>query len=832
MTTVGEISVKISADLAPLRKAQMDAKKIMGEMDNALNNSAKTISGAFGQTWGAQVSQFNAGAAQVNTNLNKVSKQMGQTAQAANGYARNITSAGQFSMLAGMQFNDLAVQLASGQSAFIAITQQGAQLVQMFEPGTGLGAAAKGLGQAFVQFLTNPLNLALVAMASVAAAVPMIWNAFSGPEETKADQTLKKHIDFLSELEKGYAIAAQRGREYMEVVQNMPSSFAGARGMSAIEEAQKQLENLKVMAGSFRLDLFNRETFTYDFGEAGSQLGNLLRNLVDGNIEASEFQQRLGEIQLRDDLDPKLRSIVVALQENAIAVSEAEAKVRAYQESLDLLNARSIEEVNQEMLALQQQMAETGLTYEDYLSRIVSDNLVRDAVYQQEQAFSELQTAIESLDPGPAKDALQEIYDEAKNGETTAEGFRTAIESLGFSFDNLGAISAIQGIASAAASAMATLNALRASSVMPDLGTLSPIYSFGGKMTTDQQAYQNYVAENTKSQFQIEQEKIAKRDSRGGKAAANKAAKNTSFLENIRAENMELEKQLQIMSMGSAQQEQMMVQLEKEKFIREGLKKLNETATPEMRKMYEEQLSKQFELNQAIEKQKKIQNEIRDLGKSVLSGFISDLRQGKSAAEALEGALDKILDKLLDMALDGIFSGGGGLFGGGGGGLGGIFGSLFGGAGQFGIASAGGIGLYADGGRISGPGTGRSDSIPIMASNGEFMVNAASTSKYLPLLEAINDNRPLGMFADGGMIRVPNSSIRSSGSSGSNSPVQVNIINNSEAKVSQTERKTSGGLVLDVLVDDIVSKNINKPGSGSRSAMQSQFGLGNQLARR
>jgi hypothetical protein len=67
---------------------------------------------------------------------------------------------------------------------------------------------------------------------------------------------------------------------------------------------------------------------------------------------------------------------------------------------------------------------------------------------------------------------------------------------------------------------------------------------------------------------------------------------------------------------------------------------------------------------------------------------------------------------------------------------------------------------------------------------------------------------------------------------GGSSPVEINIINNSEAKVSQTERKTSGGLALDVIIDDAVAKNVNKPGSNSRSAMQSQFGLGNQLARR
>lgn len=67
--------------------------------------------------------------------------------------------------------------------------------------------------------------------------------------------------------------------------------------------------------------------------------------------------------------------------------------------------------------------------------------------------------------------------------------------------------------------------------------------------------------------------------------------------------------------------------------------------------------------------------ERQEFARDVTRGFIDDLRQGKSAAEALAGALQKVADKLLDEVLDAIFqvngaSGGGGgflssLFGGG-----------------------------------------------------------------------------------------------------------------------------------------------------------------------
>lgn len=63
-------------------------------------------------------------------------------------------------------------------------------------------------------------------------------------------------------------------------------------------------------------------------------------------------------------------------------------------------------------------------------------------------------------------------------------------------------------------------------------------------------------------------------------------------------------------------------------------------------------------------------------------------------------------------------------------------------------ASGGPVTGFPGGGRVVGPGTGTSDDVPIMASNGEYVINAASTRKHLALVEAINDDR-LGSSSDG-----------------------------------------------------------------------------------
>lgn len=65
-----------------------------------------------------------------------------------------------------------------------------------------------------------------------------------------------------------------------------------------------------------------------------------------------------------------------------------------------------------------------------------------------------------------------------------------------------------------------------------------------------------------------------------------------------------------------------------------------------------------------------------------------------------------------------------------------------------------GRGLAA-GGMVHGPGGPRDDKIPARLSNGEFVVNAASTKRHRALLEAINAKG----FANGGMVRAEDGSM-------------------------------------------------------------------------
>lgn len=74
------------------------------------------------------------------------------------------------------------------------------------------------------------------------------------------------------------------------------------------------------------------------------------------------------------------------------------------------------------------------------------------------------------------------------------------------------------------------------------------------------------------------------------------------------------------------------------------------------------------------------------------------------------------------------------------------------GVGNFlGFAEGGEVKGHATGGLITGPGTGTSDDILSWLSNGEFVMTAAATRRYLPMLKAMNDNK-LPAFANGGAV--------------------------------------------------------------------------------
>jgi lambda family phage tail tape measure protein len=122
------------------------------------------------------------------------------------------------------------------------------------------------------------------------------------------------------------------------------------------------------------------------------------------------------------------------------------------------------------------------------------------------------------------------------------------------------------------------------------------------------------------------------------------------------------------------------------------------------------------------------------------------------AASILADLIKMTIKMFLFRALSSVF-----------GGLGGGAGAASDGIGGYGNYASGVLsgsvpanGAFASGGFVSGKGTGTSDSIPAMLSNGEFVVNAKATKKFLPFLSKINMGAQ--HLAVGGMV-VPKVSL-------------------------------------------------------------------------
>lgn len=156
---------------------------------------------------------------------------------------------------------------------------------------------------------------------------------------------------------------------------------------------------------------------------------------------------------------------------------------------------------------------------------------------------------------------------------------------------------------------------------------------------------------------------------------------------------------------------------------------------------YEERLAALDAINQKYEDQKAKINTINSLqqyGNSLAKDFasgISDWITGtKSFGDVMRSVLDSLIQKLIQAAMYAL-----------------IIASVTGGSFKANFFKAFGKG-FATGGSVDGPGTGTSDSIPAMLSNGEYVLNAQAVDRLgVPFLNGLNTGRLRG-FASGGLV--------------------------------------------------------------------------------
>lgn len=160
------------------------------------------------------------------------------------------------------------------------------------------------------------------------------------------------------------------------------------------------------------------------------------------------------------------------------------------------------------------------------------------------------------------------------------------------------------------------------------------------------------------------------------------------------------------------------------------------TTYEEKVRLMNEALQKYDEEQQKINTISKIQQTSNQLAKD-FSGAITDWITGaQSFGDAIKSILKQLIAQLIQAAIYAT-----------------IVAACTGGGGGFAArwSKAFGKGL-ATGGSVDGPGTGTSDSIPAMLSNGEYVLNAQAVDRLgVPFLNGLNTGRLRG-FASGGLV--------------------------------------------------------------------------------
>lgn len=305
---------------------------------------------------------------QAKTALARLERQAKDTAGAVEGAmaraSRGIAQSSQLSaqQLQGMQFQlqDMAVGLTSGQSPFTVMMQQGSQLAQSFTAGTGVVAALKSVGLGLVSFVSNPLNLAVLAFGAAASGASLFYHAITDGSAA-TEQLLDKHRELVEKITaafKGAKGEAMAFRQALAPTMLLDAQITRTEMQGQILDQRTGLGGrLTQITGSARAQedqlVFQLEGGLEAYRKIAAAVMQAAPGLETGATKASDLVNTITGIataapqgafavrefakQLTDQLQP--------LYESERALGESEAAIRLLTNSADqadksLLNSR------------------------------------------------------------------------------------------------------------------------------------------------------------------------------------------------------------------------------------------------------------------------------------------------------------------------------------------------------------------------------------------------------------------------------------------------------------------------------------------------------------
>lgn len=730
----------------------------------------------------AEKAAFAGRVAYVNT-ANKGLKETGAVAKLTANQMLNLSRQG----------NDVITMFALGAPPMQIFASQAGQIYDALEQGPGgLKGSLKAIGTSVVGLATKfPLATAAMAAAGVALAA---YAVAGGSQIKSLDEIIKSHDGNVKLLGDAWDEAAAKKRNYAAL---------SAGSVNALND--KDVQDAKDLLATQIKGIFDSVYKTVG-GGAGSQ--GPLKRVLQSQFEP--FKQALQDLANTNDvkafiakideiatINPKLSSARDALRALALDAANTAAAIPALAAPVDEI-ADTIDKFNRGMADVNSQ---------------------------------------------PLQKALQDVFDKAKDGKLSVDEINAAIAALEQQNPSFSGI--VEGlkaiILEARGASQAVANIYAASSGgSPNGRHVNPI-----GLATDA-AVQN--AQYSGSQFTPtpapnREDLGAAYDKALKKASRHRAPAKTAddrFFEDIEAIRQRTAALAQEQSMlGATFEEQTKrktafdLETTALKQVREAARKKgdqdwqNKQLSPDQIKAIDDVSAAYARQADSLRKTQEAFDLTKDVTKGFLSDFLNDLESGKdvweSFGDAALNALNKIADKLIDMAMDQL--------------IGNIFQSLGGGIGQFpggfGVASSSGfadmLGL-AGGGRVDGPGTGTSDSIPARLSKGEFVVNADATRKFGPLLDAINSGRVL-KFASGGMVGAPR--MPAIGAMGGGN-LRVEVKNYGEPANATVKQRTDadGNRFIEVMMERKIRDEVTRPSAKTNRALRGAYGFQQQVVSR
>ncbi|NKX74914.1 hypothetical protein HGG73_12195 [Rhodobacteraceae bacterium R_SAG3] len=718
----GEILMDGSDAKSELQRLRAEQAKVVSSTDKANQSSTRwgrTVSGVR-----TRLSNLRSSASNWVAGLRNVD----DTQALAAGSAANLTA----------QFNDVAVMMAAGQSPMQLAIQQGTQITQVFG-NRGAAAALAATRQAAINMI-SPLNLITIgSIAASAAAVQWLTSA------SKEAETFEDRLQAMSDA---VEVFGKRQEEAFQSTADMIKGFGSAspelravlQDLAAMArlDAQEEIDGISesirglVIAG-------NSATEMSRMFDAGDFLGFGSANRA-GRAVSAQFASSLDA--MRDAIEPaeRLRA-ALDIRDVLLETSGGIENLSARQEEFYNGLAQLIQELEAFGATVRQpwdDLRETGkdlwsdltANAKEYLdTRLEVDASARSTI-EQLQLEAEINEAIRTSGEGSVEvaelrlQAERELFEQRVEELTIAEELKKEMMAAWDAANGVAGVDMAGNIALAAGEAQRLKNELLAAKGAAIMAAAKANPDFHDpRGESPGSGNKEYVYQDQGLPRVVLPPNPRSRRSGGGRSASS-ADREREAIERLMQRERE---RLEILRETDPVQQEMIR-------FRETMK----SATDAEREALEKIISKRLEEQKAIEQTRELGSYLGETMQDVSAALVSS---GDAAADAWDRVKASILSAILQASLLGE-------------------GPL---AGAFGTDVSGGVigGLLkrADGGIITGRGGDRSDQELVLASPGEFFVNAKATRKHRHLLEAINAGSllpaALPAFANGGAFAAP-----------------------------------------------------------------------------